>query len=68
MDGKPAVWVLDPQTQRAALRPVQVAGYRADGSVLLGAGPADGEQVVTAGVGQLEPDMPRDRLGRVPAR
>ncbi len=58
MDGKPAVWVLDAQRRRAALRPVQVAGYRADGSVLLGAGPADGEQVVTAGVGQLGPDMP----------
>jgi hypothetical protein len=40
------------------LRPVKVAGYRADGSVLLAAGVVDGEQVVTAGVGQIEPDMP----------
>ncbi len=57
-DGKPAVWVLDTKAQRAALRPVRVAGYRADGSVLVADGVADGEQVVTAGVGQIEPDMP----------
>ena len=55
--GKPAVWVLDPARQRAVLRPVEVAGYGADGSVLVRGGLADGEHVVTAGVGQIEPDM-----------
>lgn len=55
--GKTAVWVLDPARGRAELRPVEVAGYGADGSLLVRGGLADGEQVVTAGVGQIEPDM-----------
>ena len=55
--GAPAVWVLDTARQRAALRPVQVAGYGGDGSVLVSAGLREGEQVVTAGVGQLDPEM-----------
>ena len=56
-DGKAAVWVFDPARGRAALRPVDVAGYGGDGSLLVSGGLADGEQVVTAGVGQIEPDM-----------
>ena len=55
--GRPAVWVLDASRQRAALRPVQVAGYGGDGSVLVAAGLAAGELVITAGVGQVAPDM-----------
>jgi RND family efflux transporter MFP subunit len=54
--GHPAVWVLDPARQRAALRPVEVAGYGGDGSVLVAGGLAEGDMVVTAGVGQIEPD------------
>ncbi len=57
-DGKPAVWVLDPAAHRAALRSVEVAGYGGDGSLLIRTGLAAGEQVVTAGVQQIEPDMP----------
>lgn len=57
-DAKPAVWVLDPATHRAALRPVEVAGYGGDGSLLIRAGLAAGDQVVTAGVQQIDPDMP----------
>ena len=57
-DGAPAVWVLDPARQRAALRPVELDGYAADGSVIVRRGLADGEQVVTAGAGQIESDMP----------
>ena len=53
----PAVWVLDPARQRAALRPVEVAGFAGDGSVLVGAGLRDGDLVVTAGVGSLDADM-----------
>ena len=56
-DGHPAVWVLDPASHTAALRPVEVAGYGGDGSVLVRAGLAGGEQVVTAGVGQIAPGM-----------
>ncbi len=55
--GAPAVWVLDPARQRAALRAVEVAGYAGDGSVIVRAGLRDGEQVVTAGVGQMAPDL-----------
>ena len=56
-DGRPAVWVLDPATRHAALRPVEVAGYGADGAVLVRAGLAAGEQVVTAGLAQIDPGM-----------
>jgi RND family efflux transporter MFP subunit len=56
--GHPAVWVLDPQRERAALRPVQVAAYRADGTVAIASGLASGDKVVTAGKLQLDPDMP----------
>jgi len=57
-EGRPAVWVLDPAANRAALRPVEVAGYGGDGSVLVRGGLEAGEQVVTAGVQQIEPGMP----------
>jgi RND family efflux transporter MFP subunit len=55
--GLPAVWVLDPARQRAALRKVDVAGYAGDGTVLVSGGLSPGELVVTAGAGQIEPDM-----------
>ena len=62
VDGSPAIWVLDPARQRAKLSKVSVAAYRGDGTVLVrqpagGAAPAEGDQVITAGVGQVEPDM-----------
>jgi multidrug efflux system membrane fusion protein len=56
-DGQPAVWVLDPAISHAARRLVQVAGYRGDGAVLVRAGLAEGEQVVTAGTSQIDPGM-----------
>jgi multidrug efflux pump subunit AcrA (membrane-fusion protein) len=56
-DGRPAVWVLDPVKRHAALRPVRVAGYRSDGAMLIQAGLAEGEQVVTAGTSQIDPAM-----------
>ena len=55
--GRPAVWVLDPAAHRAALRPVQLAGYAADGSMVVAGGLAPGDQVITAGAGLLEPGM-----------
>jgi len=53
-DDKPAVWVYDPKTQKVALRPVTVGQYREDG-VLVTAGLAGGEWVVSAGVHKLLP-------------
>jgi multidrug efflux system membrane fusion protein len=57
-DGHPAVWILDPRRERAALRPVKVAAYRADGTVAIASGLTSGDKVVTAGKLQLDPDMP----------
>ena len=56
-DGSPAVWVLDAGRGRAVPRPVQVAGYEG-GSVAIAAGLQAGEQVVTAGVTGLDPELP----------
>ena len=55
--GQPAVWVLDPAAHTAALRRIEVASYRDDGSVAVRAGLQPGEQVITAGVEQLQPGM-----------
>lgn len=57
-DGVAAVWVFDPAANRATLRPIEVAGYGGDGSLLVQSGLTAGEQVVTAGVQQIDPDMP----------
>jgi RND family efflux transporter MFP subunit len=53
-DDKPAVWIYDPQTHRVAPRPVTIGQYREDG-VVVTAGLAAGEWVVTAGVHKLQP-------------
>lgn len=52
IDGRPAVWVVDPQTAQVHLRPVQVGAYREDGATVI-AGLERGEVVVTAGVHKL---------------
>ena len=51
-DGKPAVWVYDPETQKVALRGVTVGAYREDG-VTITAGVKHGEWVVAAGANKL---------------
>jgi multidrug efflux system membrane fusion protein len=56
-DGAPAVWVLDPARQHAALRQVTVAGYLGDGAVAIASGVSAGEQVVTAGAGEIDAAM-----------
>lgn len=53
-DGKPAVWVYDPQVQKVSLRPVSLGQYREDG-VVVTEGVNDGEWVVSAGVNKLQP-------------
>jgi len=54
VDGKPAVWVVDPQTSKVNLRPVGIGAYREDG-VTVRDGLRPGEVVVTAGVHKLLP-------------
>jgi RND family efflux transporter MFP subunit len=51
-DGRPAVWVVDPQTSKVNLRPIEVGAYREDGATVT-AGLKHGEVVVTAGVHKL---------------
>ncbi len=54
VDGKPAVWVVDPAGTTVALRPVSVLRYNSD-AVIITDGLADGETVVAAGVHALQP-------------
>jgi membrane fusion protein, multidrug efflux system len=53
-DGKPAVWLFDRAKGTVALKPVTVLRYEA-GEVLISAGLAKGDIVVTAGVHVLRP-------------
>jgi RND family efflux transporter MFP subunit len=53
-DGRPAVWVVDPQHQTVDLRSVEVLRYDAS-SIAISRGLEDGEIVVTAGVHALVP-------------
>jgi RND family efflux transporter MFP subunit len=55
VDGKSAVWVVDPRTSKVNLRPVAVGAYREDG-VVVREGLSPGEIVVTVGVHKLLPD------------
>ncbi|MDH6231091.1 RND family efflux transporter MFP subunit [Mesorhizobium soli] len=50
-DGKPAVWIIDPETRRVSMTPVEVLAYDS-GIVVIDRGLASGDIVVTAG-GQL---------------
>jgi membrane fusion protein, multidrug efflux system len=53
-DNKPAVWVVDPKTQKVSLRAVTVR-RGGSSSVVVSDGLAGGERVVTAGVHALRP-------------
>jgi membrane fusion protein, multidrug efflux system len=48
MGSKPAVWIVDPRTKTASLKPVTVGGYKA-GAVLIKGGLEAGERVVVDG-------------------
>jgi RND family efflux transporter MFP subunit len=72
-DGKPAVWIYDPGTQKVSLHPVEIGPYREDG-VVIRAGLNVGDLVVTAGVHKLtagqtvrpyEGAQPRDTAGKL---
>jgi RND family efflux transporter MFP subunit len=53
-DGKPAVWIVDPESSTVGLKPVAVERY-ADDQIILSGGLDNGELVVTAGVQKLVP-------------
>ena len=61
-DGRPAVWVIDPQTRTVSLRSVEVARYD-QAAVLISKGLNAGEFVVTAGVQTLRPGQTVRLLG-----
>jgi len=50
--GSPSVWVVDPNTHKAAPRPVDIGAYREDG-VTVRSGVSTGDVVITAGVHKL---------------
>jgi multidrug efflux system membrane fusion protein len=53
-NGKPGVWVVDPQSNRVSLRPVEIGQYREEGVTVPG-GLKSGEIVVINGVHKLIP-------------
>lgn len=52
LNGKPALWVVDPQTHTVSARVVEVSKYTSD-TVLIAAGVKQGDEIVTAGVQAL---------------
>jgi RND family efflux transporter MFP subunit len=54
VDGKPRIWVIDPQSQTVAPRDISVVS-RTDSTVVLAGGVQAGERVVSAGVNSLKP-------------
>lgn len=65
MDGNPAVFVVDPETGKVDLKPVDVASYDL-ASVVVADGLGGGELVVTAGVQALRPGQQVRLLGETP--
>jgi membrane fusion protein, multidrug efflux system len=63
-DGRPAVWVVDPQSQTVSLRNVDILRHDA-ASVVVSQGLETGELVVTAGVQTLHPGQKVRLLGAV---
>jgi RND family efflux transporter MFP subunit len=63
-DGRPAVWVVDPQSQTVSLRNVEVLRYD-PATVVISQGLETGERVVTAGVQTLRPGQKVRLLGAV---
>jgi RND family efflux transporter MFP subunit len=63
-NGRPAVWVVDPQSQTVSMRNVEILRHDAD-SVVVSEGLETGELVVTAGVQTLHPGQKVRLLGGV---
>lgn len=64
-NGRPAVWVVDPQAQTVALRNVEILRYDS-ASIVVTQGLEGGEAVVTAGVQVLRPGQKVRLLGGAP--
>lgn len=54
VNGKPAVWTVDPQSGKVSTTPITVAAYRSE-QVIVADGVAPGDVVVTAGGQMLRP-------------
>ncbi len=65
LNGKPAVWVVDPQHLTVSLRTIGVVRYD-PGSVVISGGLKAGDIVVTAGVQALHPGQKVRLLGSAP--
>ena len=61
-DGRPAVWVVDPESHTVSLRSVEVLRYDPD-DVVISQGLEKAELVVTAGVQTLRPGQKVRLLG-----
>jgi membrane fusion protein, multidrug efflux system len=64
-DNKPAVWVVDPNSQQVSLRPVELQ-RQASSTIVVSKGVEPGELVVTAGVHALRPGQKVRLLGAHP--
>lgn len=62
-NGAPAVWVVNPDSKKATLRPVKIALYRL-GDFVVSDGLKTGDLVVTDGVKLVRPDQILDWKGR----
>jgi RND family efflux transporter MFP subunit len=62
-EGRPAVWVVDPQTRAVSPRPITVERYET-GTVIIREGLQPGETVVTAGAQLLRPNQTVALAGR----
>lgn len=62
-NGAPSVWVVDTATQTVSSKPVEVAAFRAS-EVIVSAGLAAGDVVVTAGIQSLRPGQRVRLLGQ----
>jgi multidrug efflux pump subunit AcrA (membrane-fusion protein) len=54
IDGRPAVWVIDPRTNVVSLKPITIDRYTKD-HIAVSSGLQSGEVVVSAGVQMLRP-------------
>lgn len=61
-DGKPAVWIVDPQSKTVSLRDIEVLRYEAS-AVVISRGLETGDIVVTAGAQTLRPGQKVRLLG-----
>ena len=54
IDGRPAVWVVDPASKAVSLKPITITRYTKD-HIAVSSGLESGEIVVSAGVQMLRP-------------